>query len=79
MPVPEVCTAPKGSIITEQWIGKDVEDAVVALFDVLSYDLPAGTDKNHENCIQHNRHSDEIRKVAPPKKQESPSERTCFT
>jgi len=79
MPVPEVCTAPNDSIITEQWIGKDVEEAVAALIDVLSYDLPAGTEKNHENFIQHNRRLDEIRMAAPPKKQESPSERTCFT
>jgi hypothetical protein len=52
-----------------------VEEAVVALFDVLSYDLPGGTDKNHENFIQHNRRSREIRRAAPPKKQESPFER----
>ena len=70
MPVPEICTAPKGSIITEQWIGKDVEEAVVGLVDVLAYDLPRGTDKNHENFIQHNRRSGEIRRAAPPKKQE---------
>ena len=47
-----------------------MEEAVVGLVDVLAYDLPRGTDKNHENFIQHNRRSGEIRRAAPPKKQE---------
>lgn len=47
--------------------------------DVVSYDFPGETDKNHENFSQHNRRSGEIRNVAPPKKQQSPFGRSCFT
>jgi hypothetical protein len=78
LPVPEACRAPKGSTVIEQLIGKDVKEAIVALMDVVSYDLP-GENKNHENFSQHNRHSGEIRRVAPPKKQQSPFGRMCST
>jgi hypothetical protein len=79
MPVPDACSAPKGSTVIEQWTGKDVKEAIVALMDVVSYDFPAETNKNHENFSQHNRRSGKTRRVAPPKKQLSPFGRMCFT